>query len=379
MEIDINQINRQTKETEERNKRIKKRNQDKDNNYGDMPMLELWKQLGNYGPAYERLLYFTYIARCYYKKKMEPIDFCKKTYRYQIAPLKLTQNSINFEEFFFLNKIENGFIDIESLNLTKESATFKNMSYSFNKVYFRKIINELVCKRDKDFAVIMGGAFTKYKPNIISEKFPSIAKAIAGKSDIDIYLQNTSYKHYYRKFTMLGVEIISVHHSHEVLNYIFNTIKIRSNCEIINIIFISKNQYQKIIVFKGGDKVIENPTSIDILNLFDYDICKIFYSFYFDKIFAFANLFEKYNEINSKCATKTIVKDLYLNKKEIEASSFANGNISLSNQDFDLYNKVYRYLKYAIKGYFKNAEEAQEHILLIEKLYESYFKNYPIK
>ena len=82
-----------------------------------------------------------------------------------------------------------------------------------------------------------------------------------------------------------------------------------------------------------------NPTSLDIISLFDYDICKIFYSFYYDKIFALADLFERYNEINLKCSTKTMVKDLYINKKEIEESYFANGDISLGNYDFQLYTK----------------------------------------
>ena len=117
------------------------------------------------------------------------------------------------------------------------------------------------------------------------------------------------------------MEIISnkvVSHSNQVLirNYNFNSIKIRHNGEIINIIFITKTGFQKKIVIKGTGKILVNPTSLDIISLFDYDICKIFYSFYHAKIFALANLFERYNEINLKCSTKTIVKDLYINKKE---------------------------------------------------------------
>ena len=191
---EINKINRQT---EERAKRVKKRSQDKANNYGDMPMKELWKQLSNYVPVYEGVLYFTYVAQCCNKKKTKPLDLFKKTYDEEYTHLKFTQNSINFGEFFFLNEIDNGFIDIDSLNLSEESSTFKNMSYSFDKVYLRKIINELVCNTHKVTAVIMGGAFTKYKPNIISKKFTTLAASIAGKSDIDIYLQNATYRHYY--------------------------------------------------------------------------------------------------------------------------------------------------------------------------------------
>ena len=90
--------------------------------------------------------------------------------------------------------------------------------------------------------------------------------------------------------------------------------KIKS--QIINIIFLNE---------KYDNKSIEN-SCINMLDRFDLDICKIFYSYFYDTVFVNVNSLTKYIKITSKCSVKPIIKDLSKCKADIEKIEFFRDN-----------------------------------------------------
>lgn len=342
-------------------------------NYGDASMKhKYW----NFIPRelYEKILFHTYIAQFYSKQKPSQIDMYKFSYHSGFEPLDFVRKSMFDEEFEFLQLIDNNFISINSIHLNSDTWVYKQISYNFNKIFLKNLINSYICEKDKKFCVVMGGYFSKYQTDsYFSERFPWLFKQIAKKADVDIYIFHASILHYQRKFRNMGIEIISRSYlpriSYIINNTFFASMKLKIKSQIINIIFLNE---------KYDNKSIEN-SCINMLDRFDLDICKIFYSYFYDTVFVNVNLLTKYIKITSKCSVKPIIKDLSKYKADIEKIEFFRDNsllklrLALNRENYTI---ILRYLKYCFKNFYIDENEASEHIETIKKL-DCFFKEFP--
>jgi len=367
---------KKAKSAKEREERLKVRNQNKIYQFGDTKLLLFWQELPLEG--IDKVLFQTYVAWCRNKGKIEPLDFYKSTYGQQYKPLNFPNDQMSFCEFSFLRKIDNGFININSICLSTYmyAPLYKYVKYKFDKVFLRNIINYYICDNDKESCVIMGGYFSKYnEDNFISKKFPWLFQQIKKKGDIDIYLFNANSSHYIIKFMIMGLEIISRNLDSDyesVFPSRFNTLKIRPNyafCPIINLIFLKQKEHicnnTKCIFFNA----VEN--CLDMINSFDLDICKILYSYTYDSIFVKATLFSKYNKISLKCKSKVAPLDLAIYKDFFSGDAIFLAKTLHSMRDAFTpakYTKMIRYLKYSFKGYYMDEKEADSHIIIIQKI-----------
>ncbi len=115
------------------------------------------------------------------KKKKKIIDNC------------YLQKRISFNNYFFVEEVDNSYINISKNNLEFEiSSAYPNVSYNFNESYLRDILKEYIRPKDLNICLVAGGFFSSYKSeNPISKNFPRLFSKFESLSDIDIYLPSS--------------------------------------------------------------------------------------------------------------------------------------------------------------------------------------------
>jgi hypothetical protein len=336
----------------------------------------------------EQILYHAHVASCFDKLKIQDLDIYRETNGNQYQPLLFPHQSMTSDEYLFISHIDNNYINIDKKPLNEQTSEFNNICYNFDKPKLRFLIESLVDEIDREFCVVMGGNFTKYnKKGLISVKFPWLYSKICCKADVDIYLLHSHAHKYFIKFEHMNLDVdisksISLNIEYNFFQNAIQSIKVKFNGENINFIFLACDHFQHDI--HGTCNIFEQNINecfniFSMLDLFDLNICKIFYSYYYDNIYAHVSLFREYNLIIQRCNAKNEICDLDFYRKKIINSDFFKFNKLTSKRlllNYKLYASIIRYFKYSFKGYFIDIKEATVHIETIKELLP-FFASFP--
>jgi len=331
-------------------------------------MNEIWKKTPLV--VFEKILYYTYIAFCKDPRKDNDLDFYTKDASCEYKPLYIPEKSINFQDFSFLMNIDNGFVKVEpsSYDNFSQFLFYENVQLNFDKYKLRKIINKYILPYDKNKCVVMGGYFSKYHTTIISDNFPAMYNNIKKQCDVDIFMlygdNDVLYVPRKSDENLVSSRYIYLPYDNEYVQK-YTTMKFKTEECIVNLILVHKNEKYK-----------ENYSVLEVNKHFDFELSRILYSFKFDSIYVPASLFKQYRNILRKFSVNVNIKELvfYVNKivkHELYEKKRPKVKVDkIDDHDFRVF--LTRYLKYCFKGFFKNEEEARQHVTLIKNLWPFY-------
>lgn len=237
-------------------------------------------------------------------------------------------------------------IDKKFINITEHSKfnikKFANVLYNFDIDFYKLLIENIVFEDDYSKCLIAGGCFSVYKNNRLSLQFPTIYNYLEKHKDIDIYIETNNIKKYVQKYSKKLIK------NTRIYPLCFYTMKFNWKNLKINFIFTKKNIGIK-----------------NVINNFDFDFCKIFYSYEKKSIFLHYRLFEEFDVLNLNYGFN--IKPKYLNFYEnylidIRDRMILEEYFSL-DKNFIRY-KLMRYVKYLFKGFYcKNQENCSANIV----------------
>lgn len=241
--------------------------------------------------------------------------------------------ALSFSKILFVLRSENNFI-----NLTKEKnfklKNFTSVNYNFNLGFYKRIMEEILFVEDLNKSLIAGGCFTNYVHNNLSLDFPDVFKLFCEQKDIDIYIESTKFAKYKKKYnTRIFKNKKYYPLSFYSMKFIWKDIK-------INLIFAKNN--------------------MALIQKFDFDFIKIFYSYSKHSIYAFCTLFELFDNQIFNILNECHLEPSYLwfyEKKLLEKKiMYFNLKRKFLSNDFIRYD-LCRYVKYAFKGFHEMDEE----------------------
>ena len=310
---------------------------------------------------------------------------------------------------------------------------YENAEFSFDSKYLRKIIKDFVFKSDLEKCIIAGGFFSKYSKlekikSLIpkSSVYPSSTyEEICNGHDTDIFIfcsRGTS-SHIEKKIqkysshfqTRSDCKIISKKNvlyastdlkigritakSFRILtekNEIFNFIFYGCSNIFHNNLFFRKRYFSSIFLTEkkienlGEKRVLSENRRIlfsyiiqtYLVNSFDLDLCKIFYSFKVNCVFIHISFFEQYQRICHKNGFSFILKDINYAKhhlkdkiKFLAKQKKFNGNTCSIYLNSYKYHRIFldfdRFLRYVLK-YFFDDSHTKEIKEIINYFYEDY-------
>lgn len=262
---------------------------------------------------------------------------------FQLAFCFIRASSLS--KILFALRSENNFI-----NLTKEKnfklKDFSFVNYNFNRDFYRRIMEEILFEEDLKKSVIAGGCFTNYVHNNFSLDFPDLFKILSEQKDIDIYIQSTKFTKYKNKYNT------RIFKNKKYYPLSFYSMKFNWKAIKINLIF-AKNK-------------------MSLIQEFDLDFSKIYYSYSYHSIYAYCTLFESFENKIYNFLNECNIEPSYLwfyekNLLEKKIMYFFAKRKFLSD-DFIRYD-LCRYVKYAFKGFYEKDEEKK--IKNIISYYES--------
>jgi hypothetical protein len=338
---------------------------------------------------------------------------------------------ISFDEFSFLVKIKNNFLNINDLKYLnfKLNFTYRNVEFFLDQEYFRSIIAKYVLKSDQEKCIIAGGFFSKYALDKIQldESFNKII--IDNDMNIFIYCPMPCFRKIMRytnflksrtdcflisnkKYCKVTEEPILIDINIPNVN-VANVIRVITNeNKILCFIFYyfvdlfkkdSKNVtkfppvssenillrrhielHTKYYYGYKGIKYLEKldksyvPTYImqtNLVNSFDLDLCKIFYSFKSKSIYLHVSFFELFQKLCIRNNFILFNKDLNYAKsvlnKEIQSHLILRENNLTAYkgylQSYTFQKQIFfynRFLKYYLKFFF-NIEDTDDLIKII--------------
>jgi len=189
---------------------------------------------------------------------------------------------LSYEEFKFYDSINSGFINISNNMDFLQKFAYKNVDLNVDISSIVSQIKSYITNEDINSCLITGGVFSKYhKLSTLSKHYFALFDVIQDKTDVDIFMPDKDRKRFTKylelfknKYELCPFEINS-------RSYKFNCFKIIiNNCVILNFIFV------------GSSKSI-----LEMILGFDFDLCKIFYSFDINSIFMNVTLFENFHKI----------------------------------------------------------------------------------
>jgi hypothetical protein len=304
-------------------------------------------------------------------------------------------DNLDFDDFCFLYNTIGNHVKVEDtleFNLLLSKLHYPNVKIDFgDKEKFRHYIEKYIDEEDRQNTMIAGGIFSKYQnESIFAHFFPDMYEKMKNNQDIDLFIYDNGKKFikYYEKIFEVFLE------------------NPYSKSDKINNIEEESNEnykiYQGINAFKitlmNGDKLnfifvdsLEYPSVFSFLNTFDFSLSKIFYSFNKNAIFIPCEIFSEFNRINCKFSLydniqikKIDIVDLLKNEfnnyvflvkkllrlrieffkstndlKLIENKlKFINANKNSLKLICNCSKMFYRIVKYGLKNFFKNNDEA---------------------
>ena len=252
---------------------------------------EIWKKLPIL--IIEKILYQVFALKNNQEQtfELDYYDECKKR-----SCISFTNSSkqLSFECFNFLTIIDRDYINLtkfEKINDNPSPFVYENSKFNFDKKRLREIMCEFILPNDLEKSLIAGGFFSKYiANNAISVKFANLFKVLSKKSDIDIYISSSENNH--NNYELYKSHLQSRKFKiYDDLNgndnqYKFNCFKINTkNGEILNFVFVN-DEYQS-----------RERSNFDLINEFDLDLSKIFYSYHFDSVYVHVSFFKQFRLI----------------------------------------------------------------------------------
>ena len=207
-------------------------------------------------------------------------------------------------------------------------------------------MEKLVLPNDLQNSLIAGGYFSNYSLNPVSKQFSEIYRLINQEKDIDLYILTQNIKIYqliYRKKLII--------YKNRSNSYQFSSFKIKTEGNLsVNFIFPN---------IKIGMTVKK------LIDSFDFDFSKIFYSYKKHSIFVHVHLLEGCKKIQSEFDLKSNTKDLnvYRYRLEFLYKCFSVMIPELQEYHYEFLPKNFwrydltRFIKYVFKGYYSDAEE----------------------
>ena len=269
--------------------------------------------------------------------------------RFSLFFITIMFKTINGDNLDYLTNIENEYINVTK-NQKMIMKSFSFVEYNMKTDYLKNIMEKIVFKEDIETSLIAGGYFSNYGRNYLTFEFNRLYSMLNKQRDVDIYIETnsiTKYRQKYKRKTFKNVKKYPLS---------FYTMKLVWQGININLIFSGKNISNK---------------NMYMINNFDFDFCKIFYSYQKNSIYAHYRLFECFDQINQNYNLKIASNYLNYYEQTLLANMTLNPQISQFSKDFVRYNLV-RYIKYAFKGFYVQNEEENvkkiicfyEHVLI---------------
>ena len=217
---------------------------------------------------------------------------------------------------------------------------FSSVNFNFNVEFYKLLIEEIVFKEDFNRTIIAGGVFSNYHSNCFTIEFPILFDIISNKKDIDIFIETNEISKYIMKYSQIIGKISEYYEYISHLGYPFTLFSIK---------FVWKNLNINIIFVRNNMEIIEK---------FDFDFCKIFYSYKNNSIYVYQTLLESFETIKFK-----MEDDLSPNFLNYYQKSLVDMRKLSLNSKEDIYSiefirfKLFRYVKYAFKGFYNKEEE----------------------
>lgn len=260
-------------------------------------------------------------------------EFIRRFIMKMIAIVSFVFEGSSFKKFLFFLRTKNNFI-----NLTKEKnfklKTFNYVNYNFNLDFYRRILEEILFEEDLTKSVIAGGCFSNYIHNNLSLDFPDLFKLICEQKDVDIYIETRNFAKYKKKFKT------RIFKNKKNYPFLFYSMK-----------FIWKDIKINFIFSKNTMTLIEN---------FDLDFSKIFYSYSKNSIYAYCTLFELFDSEMFNILNEGNFQPSYLwyyEKRLLEKRIlYFFPERKFLSDNFIRYD-LCRYTKYAFKGFYEKEEE----------------------
>ena len=241
--------------------------------------------------------------------------------------------SIDKETVDFLSNIENEYINI-SKHKKINMKTFSNVNYNFNTAYLRIIMENVIFKDDLKTSLIAGGYFSNYGQNNLTLEFDRLYSILNKQKDVDIYIETNQITKYIQKYNRKVFKNVKKY------PLSFYTLKLVWKGININLIF--------------SDKIM------DMINNFDFDFCKIYYSYQKNSIYAHFRLFECFDQINKNFNLKISSNYLNFYEKNLSQQMIKFNRLKSPAHHFSsnfFRYKLIRYVKYAFKGFYEIQEE----------------------
>jgi hypothetical protein len=298
----------------------------------------------------------------------------------KMFPLRL----VDIDSFQFFHQLDLlNFIDItNNLNLLT-MFHYKNVKLNLN--------IEQVCARIRTFVdtssnqcILAGGCFTDYvSESTMALKFHDLFNNILCKKDFDFYMlddDSVNFNFYLHKFKSQNLIPYAINND---VDYDFNCFKVNIDNFILNMVFVNKKYKKRYI-----------NSILEIVYFFDFNLCKIFYSFTLKAIYFDGSLFTPFLQLHNyesiiqrkgrEDCTAYLNKFKYCNHICVEYINAIRG-ISIKNSPSgqELLNDICEFLdtyfirtiKYYFKCFYVNCERDQKLFELIEYFY-SIFATY---
>jgi len=234
-----------------------------------------------------------------------------------------------FDSFSTFDYLVN--VDCHYINISMNKSFLMNymiayqVSLNLNVDILKQFYQEKLSMIPPQNVFVAGGFFSKYiSNNDYSKKYSEYYKICSKNADIDFYIQESSisnswFNKLHDKFRSQIIEyrIDTNSNSNEMRGF-----KIKFDEKIMNIMFIDKYE-----------------TILSILNEFDFSLCKIFYSFKLDSIFAHGSLFNQHTNLSE--ALGEINQDLQLDYYLIKFKNLYEKFWVIDNSDFNSFRLVY--------------------------------------
>jgi hypothetical protein len=336
---------------------------------------DIWKKTPNL--LTEKILYQLLLLKAQDKQALE-LDFygglCSNVSCLYLRHGLISSKQISFESFKFLCNVDRDFINLTKYENfdDKNSFVYKNINFDFDKKHLRELMREYVQPKDLDRSLVAGGFFSKYvSNNPISLKYAKLFRVISKKSDIDIYIASTESNHknyelYKSLFLKRNYKVYDDLKDQDN-QYKFDCFKIdtKSN-ETLNFIFLNDSLQSEL------------RTNFDLINEFDMDLSKVFYSYHYDSVYAHVTFFKQFRSIIKHSGTTlSLVKDLrkyktvvcakktYLERSsQGEFLSYVRSDSQDSFLNFLTVDLV-RFAKYCFKGYYYDNDECEKYTELL--------------
>jgi hypothetical protein len=234
---------------------------------------------------HQKILESTYPISNYRSKLL----FNLQHYNFQIS---FRLGELSYDQFKFYDSINSGFINITDNDDCLQKFAYHHVDLNVDISSIILQIKNFINEEDINNCLIAGGIFSKYRKfSYISKHYISLFDIIQDKADVDIFMSDKD-KQLFNKYLLL------FKNKYKLCPFEINSGSYKFNCFKIVLNDLTYN-----FIFSGSRVSI-----LEMILGFDFDLCKIFYSFKLNATFMNVTLFENFHKIKSFRITPRIMK-----------------------------------------------------------------------